>query len=1319
MSIARRYRFVAACAIVAALAMLAGPLPLAAAGSLDPAASSATGDSSRSAADRWRDVGVQGAQVDQVLDGQLPRRIGDPFVRAALTSDDFRRVSNELSRLDGYLAAYPRPTSGGVYAVYWEDSVPAGVPTSSEAGYPIRHVADTNVRTLEARASRPADAMSLAEFEQQLRPGPEGPMAPSIYQGVGPGGAIQMQKATAAGTLGTFICSTSYLFQDPRTGTYYLGTAGHCLLDEGVLTSENNPGARARWVDVCVSDCINNWVGLGDYVRLQPSGDYHPVAWAEQRGIGQDFGFIELPDSLGEHLRPWMWFWGGPTGYQRPTTGEPLNHYGFGIGAGQAFPTQGRLAVTLSASKTGGVAAAGWVNGGDSGSGFGTAFPRTDAMLLGDGATGALTHAVVGVGAPLTWGTDMELALDRAQTTLGFRPTLVLEDGTTQQVGSAGPDTDGDGVPDINDNCPSVANPGQEDSDGDGTGDACDGTEPDGDGDGVPDSSDNCPSVSNPGQEDGDGDGVGDACEDDDGDGVGNAVDNCPAVANPGQEDSDGDGKGDACDPQAAGETYYFHSLTGDNTLDQTEPDGATFDTEFPTWPPNQWSKAQDLPGFQNAGAIEIVDPTWRGSIATRAESVSVDFWGQQMPDQTAFGTGNYVVRVLPEGATSYIELLPRITDVPAPESGVFNVKHTFTKMRTTASGPEVPLDLAAGPLTFTIRGTFVDSDAYTELRFDSTNFPAGFSTNGGGSGGDNQAPIAEFDSTCADLACTFDAARSSDPDGSIVSYDWDFGDGTTGSGVTADHAYAAAGSYTATLTVTDEDGGTASIQKQITVGSVDPGCTADHVYFLGIAYDSEGREDFKSDARNFESYLSTLRNTYCIPESQATILNMENNFTDPVTGKTYAEGSEANLKAELARMGAEASQHADSQFFFFLSSHGLMWTGALSGGACPATRVAGSFSALKGGNGQDGDFYDCELGDALDSFSPETTMFVAVDCSFCGGFSDSLTAVSGTIPDGSVPTSSGVPAPNRVVITGCAITTECFGSSASRGGVMYWHLKRVLDGVIQCDGWTAPGFPTVQGFDVPVNGEPFRQLDGQCTASEWFFAAVWSAYTARDIIGIQQQFRIKYGLDSIDDDLLIVGPAEDPVAPTAVELTGDSAGHFSDEATISAQLVDEQGEPIEGAELAFEMTGADGVEERWTATTNGDGIGSETRTLTSAPGDYNLTVLYAGQTDVYEGDTDQDFFTIEKELTVTTLGVKGQGERRTLRATLNEDDSPALAGQEIVFFADGTEIGRATTNGHGMAVFTTPPGWRGEHLFEARFAGTESYRESSATYQT
>ena len=54
-----------------------------------------------------------------------------------------------------------------------------------------------------------------------------------------------------------------------------------------------------------------------------------------------------------------------------------------------------------------------------------------------------------------------------------------------------------------------------------------------------------------------------------------------------------------------------------------------------------------------------------------------------------------------------------------------------------------------------------------------------------------------------------FDASASIDSDGTIVSYDWDFGDGGTATGVARQTTRFAVGTYTVTLTVTDDDGET------------------------------------------------------------------------------------------------------------------------------------------------------------------------------------------------------------------------------------------------------------------------------------------------------------------------------------------------------------------------------------------------------------------------------------------------------------------------------------------------------------------------------
>jgi PKD repeat protein len=92
----------------------------------------------------------------------------------------------------------------------------------------------------------------------------------------------------------------------------------------------------------------------------------------------------------------------------------------------------------------------------------------------------------------------------------------------------------------------------------------------------------------------------------------------------------------------------------------------------------------------------------------------------------------------------------------------------------------------------------------------------------GGGGGGTNSIPVASFTATPtsgkAPLQVSFDASASRDPDGTIASYQWNFDGTATGSGVTAQHTYAAGGTFTARLTVTDNAGATASVTRTITV---------------------------------------------------------------------------------------------------------------------------------------------------------------------------------------------------------------------------------------------------------------------------------------------------------------------------------------------------------------------------------------------------------------------------------------------------------------------------------------------------------------------
>jgi serine protease len=91
-----------------------------------------------------------------------------------------------------------------------------------------------------------------------------------------------------------------------------------------------------------------------------------------------------------------------------------------------------------------------------------------------------------------------------------------------------------------------------------------------------------------------------------------------------------------------------------------------------------------------------------------------------------------------------------------------------------------------------------------------------------------NQPPNADFTFTTDDLTATFTDA-SDDPDGTVVSWDWDFGDTGSSTAQNPSHTYASAGTYSVTLTVTDNDGAVDSVTKPVTVS----GSTGDQYMFV------------------------------------------------------------------------------------------------------------------------------------------------------------------------------------------------------------------------------------------------------------------------------------------------------------------------------------------------------------------------------------------------------------------------------------------------------------------------------------------------------
>ncbi|WP_135854385.1 extracellular catalytic domain type 1 short-chain-length polyhydroxyalkanoate depolymerase [Halorussus salinus] len=163
----------------------------------------------------------------------------------------------------------------------------------------------------------------------------------------------------------------------------------------------------------------------------------------------------------------------------------------------------------------------------------------------------------------------------------------------------------------------------------------------------------------------------------------------------------------------------------------------------------------------------------------------------------------------------------------------------------------------------------------FSRFTLDGADGGSGGGDDGGDDGGSNAVPTADATASPTDPAVgatvSFDGSNSSDSDGSIASYEWEFGDGATATGATASHSYDSSGDYTATLTVTDDAGATdtASVTISVGGGSFEGYCDTDDNYAhvqAGRAYSSGGYayaegSDEKMGLNN-TFYTTTLKET-------------------------------------------------------------------------------------------------------------------------------------------------------------------------------------------------------------------------------------------------------------------------------------------------------------------------------------------------------------------------------------------------------------------------------------------------------------------------
>jgi PKD repeat protein len=103
-----------------------------------------------------------------------------------------------------------------------------------------------------------------------------------------------------------------------------------------------------------------------------------------------------------------------------------------------------------------------------------------------------------------------------------------------------------------------------------------------------------------------------------------------------------------------------------------------------------------------------------------------------------------------------------------------------------------------------------------------------------------NQPPSASFEFVCIGLTCDFEDT-STDSDGTVAGWSWNFGDDVTSTTRHPSHSYAAGGTYIVTLTVTDNDGATGTASQAVTVTATPP--PAGDITLAVIAYKLQGRK--------------------------------------------------------------------------------------------------------------------------------------------------------------------------------------------------------------------------------------------------------------------------------------------------------------------------------------------------------------------------------------------------------------------------------------------------------------------------------------------
>jgi PKD repeat protein/uncharacterized protein YjiK len=256
-------------------------------------------------------------------------------------------------------------------------------------------------------------------------------------------------------------------------------------------------------------------------------------------------------------------------------------------------------------------------------------------------------------------------------------------------------------------------------------------------------------------------------------------------------------------------------TTTGAAGADQRTPDISSLIQEVVNRP--GWSSGNSL-AIIVTGTGERVAESYNG-VASAAALLHVDYFvGSSTAPTASF-------------SWSATDLTVDFTDTSGDPNGtVVGWDWDFGDGNTSTQQNPSHTYAAAGNYTVTL--TVTDNDAETGTATQTVSVSAS-----------NQAPTASFSWSATDPTVDF-TDMSTDPDGTVVGWSWDFGDGAISTQQNPSHTYAAAGGYTVTLTVTDNEGATGTTTQTVNVASG----TADVIYITSTSTGTVGGVSFKDE---------------------------------------------------------------------------------------------------------------------------------------------------------------------------------------------------------------------------------------------------------------------------------------------------------------------------------------------------------------------------------------------------------------------------------------------------------------------------------------